>query len=952
MSSIERDIAVLESSELMDSDWYLRQHSDARSTSAAEHYLSIGVRLLHDPGPAFSTRRYLRAYPDVAAAGMNPLLHYLNHGRKEGRSCFPVGDYTDADDPLPMETRDPKEIENDIRIIEKTRLFDADYYLATYPDVAASGIDPLRHYVEHGAAEGRRPNAYFDTRFYRENYQDTDDRRNPLAHYATASGSDRARTSLQFDGCFYATCYPDVRESGSTPLQHFLTRGIVEGRQTVFQMVAHTTVPRLIDCRKVKTTVIVAVHDAVDETRNCIASLLRHVEFGTGDRLLVIDDASTDPAIGKLLESITGLHGVTVVRNPANLGYTKTVNAGCKLAGSDDVVLLNSDTVVGPHWLRNLKITAYRRDRIGTVTAVSDNAGAFSVPYPGTNPMPDGADTDMMARAAMDIGMVGPIDVPTGNGFCLYIKRELIDAIGLFDEAAFPQGYGEENDFCMRAIAVGWYNTVDPRTWVHHVRSASFGDRRQALAEAGSEQVQAMHPGYSGAIRTIATSPDFVTARYRIDRQFRLLASGERRPRPRIMYVISTRIGGVPQTNRDLMRALAGEYECYALCCDCNALEVLRASDTDYEVIERYPLSVPLTFATHVSREYDEIVGAILLRFGIDLLHVRHLAWHSLNLVDVARGLAIPIIASFHDYYAICPTVNLLDNDGVYHPAGVADNAPNPLWHSDETATEMTPDYLHLWQHRMQDALSDCDAFVVSSDSAKRIVVDALPDIAARADDVNVIAHGRDFDCFHQYVADGEVAAGQPLRILLPGNIGLHKGRELVRRIKQLDVDGQLEFHLLGTTDGDLDGIAIDHGSYRREQFADKVAVIRPHLAAVWSTWPETWCHTLTESWACGLPVLAIDMGAVGDRIRMHGGGWLLERDTSPAGIVAKLLELRASTRERRTRVVEIERWQQGEGRQNTTARMAGCYRSLYRSVQRSHWQAEPGLSHDTGRNG
>src|SRR3546814_3282134 len=73
------------------------------------------------------------------------------------------------------------------------------------------------------------------------------------------------------------------------------------------------------------------------------------------------------------------------------------------------------------------------------------------------------------------------------------------------------------------------------------------------------------------------------------------------------MFVISTRIGGVPQANRDMMRAIADVYDCYALCCDRNVVEVLRATVTDYEVIDSYQLSDPITFATHVSREYDDI---------------------------------------------------------------------------------------------------------------------------------------------------------------------------------------------------------------------------------------------------------------------------------------------------------------------------------------------------------
>src|SRR3546814_7153504 len=105
----------------------------------------------------------------------------------------------------------------------------------------------------------------------------------------------------------------------------------------------------------------------------------------------------------------------------------------------------------------------------------------------------------------------------------------------------------------------------------------------------------------------------------------------------------------------------------------------------------------------------------------------------------------------------------------------------------------------------------------------------------------------------------------------------------------------------------------IDHGPYQREQFAERVAAIQPHVAAILSICPETWCHTLTECWACGLPVFAIDMGAVGERIREHGGGWLVERDSEPSAIRARLLELRDSPGDRQQRVEEVLRWQRSE---------------------------------------
>src|SRR3546814_20685263 len=140
-----------------------------------------------------------------------------------------------------------------------------------------------------------------------------------------------------------------------------------------------------------------------------------------------------------MLAGIAGFPGVTVVSNPSNLGYTRTVNKGCDLAGRNDVILLNSDTVVGPNWLRNLKIAAHRDARIGTVTAVSDNAGAFSVPRPGHNPMTEGVAVDVLAPAAIAAPptLAAPVDVPTGKRFCLSATTGRLAATALVADRQF-----------------------------------------------------------------------------------------------------------------------------------------------------------------------------------------------------------------------------------------------------------------------------------------------------------------------------------------------------------------------------------------------------------------------------------------------------------------------------------------------------------------------------------
>lgn len=927
----EADVAAIVASGLFDLAWFRARNprSPRNLEAAVAWFLAAPSSKDLDPGPGFSSRRYLRANPDVEAAGINALLHFLRHGRAEGRASYAVVEPSQAD--LDLET------------LRGSALFDADFYLDANADVRDAGIDPLEHYLRHGAGEGRWPNPWFDPHWYRERHQAPGDATNPLAHYATAPARADAWTSEWFDGRYYRARYPDADAPGLTPLEHFLRHGVDERRET--RAASPAAGPgRVPDPAPIRATVVVAVHDAPAAVYACLDSVLRHSRFGAGDRLVVIDDASTDPGIGAILARLDGMPGVAVVRNETNIGYTRTANLGLRLAGDADVALLNSDTVVGPHWLRNLKIAAYRRERIGSVTAVSDNAGAFSVPREGDNAMPPGASFESLARAVAD-ARAADFEVPTGNGFCMYLRRAMLDEVGQFDEEAFPVGYGEENDLSMRAIAAGWHHLVCPTVFVHHERSASFGARREALAKDGAAKLQATWPRYADAVKDISRLRGFVLARYLVARRLRALQPGEALlPRRRILYVISTRNGGIPRANADLMQALADSCDCLALRSDRRSIELLRLGAGGYEPVETHPLPEPIRFATHVDGEYEAIVRSILVRHSIDLLHVRHLAWHSLNLARVARDADVPVVQSFHDYYSVCPTVNLVDRTGRFHPRGVAVDAAPALWPGDPASGhDVDASTLQDWQDRMQRALAPADAFVTTSESARTLLQATLPLLAARAKDFHVVPHGRDFDGFRSLADDGDVGAGTPMRVLLAGNIGLHKGSELVRRLAAKSPDGALEFHLLGTAQEGLASCVVDHGPYARDEFAERVASIRPHVAAILSLAAETWCHTLTECWAAGIPVLAIDRGALGERLRRHGGGWPETEDVDE--LHARLMALRDDAGERAARIAEVHAWQRGAGRENGMQRMADRYLRLYESVmeRRRSWPSLPG---------
>lgn len=256
-----------------------------------------------------------------------------------------------------------------------------------------------------------------------------------------------------------------------------------------------------------EVAIVVPVYNAATAVETCLDSVLAHTRGNA--RLIVIDDASPEAAIAPLLQRYAGRRGVELLCNARNQGFTATANRGIEAAGSADVVLLNADTEVAPGWLSGLRRAAWAAHDTASATAVSDNAGAFSVPeLEQPNPFPPGW---TFAEAALALrqqaGSAYP-RLPTGNGFCLYLKRAALDAVGVLDAQAFAQGYGEENDWCQRAEAAGWRHVIAGDVLVRHARSQSFGDaRRLSLGAAGMAVLRARWPRYEADVAASLYSP-------------------------------------------------------------------------------------------------------------------------------------------------------------------------------------------------------------------------------------------------------------------------------------------------------------------------------------------------------------------------------------------------------------------------------------------------------------
>jgi GT2 family glycosyltransferase len=251
---------------------------------------------------------------------------------------------------------------------------------------------------------------------------------------------------------------------------------------------------------RLTTDIVICVYNAIEETLNCLESIQRCTTVP--HTVTIIDDKSNDLTREQLRRYVVGKPWVRLIENPKNLGYTRSANIGLSSSSAEWVVLLNSDTIVTPGWLEGLFDVVKARPNAVMIGPLSNAASWQSVPDLhdvrggwSTNPLPEGYSPTDIGQLVTELSPKMFPEATLLNGFCTLMRRDVVEQMGYLDEVAFPMGYGEENDLCLRVRKAGYSLALADHVYVYHVKSASFGSARRAeLSKRGTAQLHLKHP--------------------------------------------------------------------------------------------------------------------------------------------------------------------------------------------------------------------------------------------------------------------------------------------------------------------------------------------------------------------------------------------------------------------------------------------------------------------------
>ena len=678
--------------------------------------------------------------------------------------------------------------------------------------------------------------------------------------------------------------------------------------------------------------IIVPVYNAYEFTEECIKSVIKNTDL-TAHTLVLINDKSPDEKILPMLLKYKKENSdkkIVVLDNEQNMGFVKTVNKGMKYS-ENDVILLNSDTEVTSNWIEKIQKCAYSNEYIATVTPLTNNGTIASVPNFGVdNELPENMTLEEYAKMIEEISKNRYPELTTGNGFCMYIKRNVINELGLFDDETFGKGYGEENDFCYRALDHGYTNVLCDNTFIYHKGTQSFKKEnltasRAALIEEHMNLLRKKHPIY------VQKTDNFIANNPIRDIQENISLNLQLYGKKRILYLVNEweanmeMTGGTSLHIKDIIMANnKNNIASFVLAPDKNDLSRFKLylyTDKYGREIANFKTDInQYGQITYTNNRYKEMLENIFDSFKIDILHVHHFLFQTFDAIDIAKQRNIYSVITLHDLYMICPSINMIYKN-IYCEYDKEKDCSKCL----HVRYGVNSNIIENWQETCKNVLEKFNKIIVPSENTKSIFEKVYKNLK-----FEVVEHGVKVIEVKNKQQKEEIKS---FNVAFVGAMAIHKGGNILKDLIKTNNNSNIKIHLFGKSE--LPELTknrknyINHGPYKRGELPQLLIDNNIDLVCIFATWPETYSYTLTECYMAHVPVLTFDIGAVGDRVKKDGLGWTIEFNTKSSKILEKINEISNNNVEYKTKKANFDKYEF-----KTLEKMQEYYEELYKSIE------------------
>ncbi|KXF76576.1 hypothetical protein ATN84_10980 [Paramesorhizobium deserti] len=595
-------------------------------------------------------------------------------------------------------------------------------------------------------------------------------------------------------------------------------------------------------------------------------------------RLIIVEDCSTDERVRPWLRNwVAGRQSrVLLIENEHNLGFIQAVNKGLAAAEGHHVVLLNSDAFVPEGWLSRLMAPIIADETVASATPMSNDAEIFSVPVICRKADLQPGQVDEIDSVARNIdAAVLSLEAPTGVGFCMAMNKTFLGRIPAFDQA-FGKGYGEEVDWCQKTRALGGRHVAVPNLFVEHRGGSSFGlEAKTRLVRSNGAIISRRYPDYDGDVQNFIATDPLLSARILL-----AIAAIKRPARPLPVYFGHDMGGGAEAY---LQNRIKSEIETLGQ----GAVTVRERTGAGLYEMEIHS-------AAGRTRVHTDNPGNLR-----DLLHTADQldlvyscivgSRDPLKLAALMTELRRPrdcLSVLIHDYFPLCPSYTLLDNNGKYCGIPTIEVCTVCLGAGNPNSAVADAD-IREWRKVWGDMMTAAEQIEVFSESSREIVSRAYPTIAPK---ITVKPHR-----LRALPSPVTPPNARVLTIGILGNIGYQKGASAVRELAAaLPKDRSVRISVIGNFDYRFHHSAINvYGQYQLE---DLTSIAAQQQIGCWlmpSIWPETFSYSIHEMLATGLPVFCFSLGAQAAAVARSENGHVLKAlPDQPSEILNEILNV------------------------------------------------------------